>query len=142
LAMLTTLLWAGVLADRHSRRLLMIGSDLARAAVMVVFCALEASGQMSLGAVLVLAALFGLADGFFQPAFVGIVPLVVEQPMLPSANSWIGVARQGSAVVGPALAAALYGTVGPSTVWAIETASFVVSAAALWLARPRTFDAP
>src|SRR2546430_13886229 len=101
--MLTTLLWAGVLADRHSRRLLMIGSDLARAAVMVVFCALEASGQMSLGTVLVLAALFCLADGFFQPAFVGIVPPVAGQPMLPSANSWIGVARNGSAIVGPAV---------------------------------------
>ena len=29
--MLATLLWGGVLADRHSRRLLMIGSDVARA---------------------------------------------------------------------------------------------------------------
>ena len=45
---------------------------------------------------LILAAVFGAADGFFQPAFGGIVPLVVEQPMLPSANSWIGVARNGS----------------------------------------------
>ena len=32
----------------------------------------------------------------------------------------------------------LYGTVGPATVWAIEAASFLVSAAAVWLARPRT----
>src|SRR5947209_5202400 len=141
-AMLATLLVGGVLADRYSRRLLMISSDLARAAVMSVFLALELSGNMSLGAIIVLALLFGAADGFFQPAFGGIVPLVVEPPLLPSANSWIGIARQGSAVVGPAIAALLYGTVGPSTVWAIETGSFVVSAAALWLARPRTFEAP
>jgi DHA3 family tetracycline resistance protein-like MFS transporter len=138
LAMLTTLLWAGVLADRHSRRLLMIGSDLARAVVIAVFCVLEASGHVSLRAILVLAVLFGLADGFFQPAFVGIVPLVVEQPMLPSANSWIGVARNGSAIVGPAVAAGLYHTAGPAVVWGINAGSFVVSAAALWLARPRS----
>lgn len=137
LAMLTTLLWGGVLADRYSRRRLMIGSDVARAAVTLAFFAVDAGGHLTLSDVLVLAVLFGLADGFFQPAFSGIVPLVVEQPMLPSANSWLGIARQGSAVVGPAIAATLYGTVGPQVVWAIDAGSFAVSAAALWLARPR-----
>jgi DHA3 family tetracycline resistance protein-like MFS transporter len=140
LAMLVTLLWGGVLADRHSRRLLMIGSDLARAGVIGAFFVLEATGHVSLPAILVLAALFGLADGFFQPAFQGIVPLVVEQPMLASASSWLGVARNGSAIVGPAISAALYHTSGPSVVWAIDAASFVVSAGALWLARPRAFE--
>jgi MFS family permease len=138
LAMLSTLLWAGVLADRHSRRLLMIGSDVARAAVMAVFLALELSGHVTLQSVFVLAVLFGLADGFFQPAFVGIVPQLVEQPVLASANSWIGVARNGSAIVGPGIAAALYHTAGPSLVWGIDAGSFLVSALALWLARPRS----
>ena len=140
LAMLVKLLWGGVLADRHSRRLLMIGSDLARSGVIATFFGLEVTGHVSLTAILVLATLFGLADGFFQPAFQGIVPLVVEQPMLPSANSWLGVARNGSAIVGPGIAAALYHTSGPSLVWAIDTASFVCSAAALYLARPRAFE--
>ena len=140
--MLATLLWGGVLADRYSRQLLMIGSDVARAALMAVFFALDATGRLDLGAVLVLAALFGRADGFFQPAFGGIVPLVVEPPMLASANSWIGIARQGSAIVGPALAAGLYGTVGPTVVWGIDAASFLASAAALGAARPRTIEPP
>jgi MFS family permease len=140
LAMLATLLLGGVLADRYSRRLLMIGSDLARAVVMLVFFAVDATGHLSLGAVLALAVCFGLADGFFQPAFGGIAPLVVEQPILPSANSWLGIARNGSAIVGPAIAAGLYGTVGPSVVWAIDSASFLVSGAALWLARPRSIQ--
>jgi MFS family permease len=139
LAMLVTLLWGGVLADRHSRRLMMIGSDLARGCVIGAFFVLETTGHVSLTAILVLATLFGLADGFFQPAFSGIVPQVVEQPMLPSANSWLGVARNGSAILGPGIAAALYHTSGPSLVWAIDGASFFVSAAALWLARPRAF---
>jgi MFS family permease len=138
LAMLTTLLLGGVLADRYPRRLLMICSDLARAVVVAIFFAIDATGHLSLPAILILAACFGLADGFFQPAFSGIVPLMVETELLPSASSWLGIARQGSAVVGPAIAASLYGTVGPSTVWAIETLSFLVSAAAVWLARPRT----
>ena len=140
LAMLVTLLWGGVLADRHSRRLLMIGSDVARACVIATFFGLEVTGHVNLQVILVLATLFGLADGFFQPAFSGIVPLVVEQPMLASASSWLGVARNGSAIVGPGIAAALYHTSGPSVVWALEAASFLCSAGALWLARPRVFE--
>jgi MFS family permease len=140
LAMLATLLLGGVLADRYARKWLMIGSDLARAVITGVFLAVDLAGHLTLGSVLVLAAAFGLADGFFQPAFGGIVPLVVEAPMLPSANSWIGIARQGSAVVGPAVAAVLYGTTGSATVWALESASFFVSAAALALARPRRLE--
>jgi MFS family permease len=142
LAMLATLLWGGVLADRYSRKLLMIGSDVARAGVMTVFFALDASGHLDLNAILVLAVLFGAADGFFQPAFGGIVPLVVETPMLASASSWIGIARQSSAIVGPALAATLYGTAGPTVVWGIEAGSFLVSAGALWIARPRAIQPP
>jgi MFS family permease len=138
LAMLTTLLLGGVLADRYPRRLLMISSDVSRAIVVGIFFVIDATGHLSLPVILVLAGCFGLADGFFQPAFSGIVPLMVESELLPSANSWLGIARQGSAVVGPAIAATLYGTVGPSSVWAIETVSFLVSAGAVWLARPRT----
>jgi MFS family permease len=138
LAMLATLLLGGVLADRYSRRRLMIASDIARAAVVGVFLAIDLSGHLTFGAVLALAACFGLADGFFQPAFGGIIPLVVETPMLPSASSWLGIARQGSMVVGPAIAAGVYSSAGPSTVWAIEAVSFFVSAVALWLARTRT----
>ncbi|HEY3185542.1 MAG TPA: MFS transporter [Gaiellaceae bacterium] len=141
LALLTTLLWGGVLADRYPRRRLMISSDVARAAVAGVFVALDASGHLTTNAVIVLVVFFGLADGFFQPAFGGIVPLVVEQPLLASANSWISIARQGSAILGPALAAGLYDQLGPTTVWAIDGSSFLVSASALWVARPRTVEA-
>jgi MFS family permease len=141
LALLTTLLWGGVLADRWSRRLLMISSDLARAAVMAVFAVLDGTGHLTLDAILVLAVLFGFGDGFFQPAFSGIVPLVVEQPLLPSANSWLGIARNGSAIVGPAIAAGLYGSLGPTVVWVIDACSFLVSALALWFARPRASTA-
>jgi MFS family permease len=138
--LLATLLFGGVLADRYSQRLLMISSDLARLVVAAVFCGLEASGHLSFPAIVVLAGLFGLGDGFFNPAFSAIVPLVVEAPVLPSANSWIGIARQGSAVVGPGVAAGLYGAVGPTAVWGLEAASFSISALALWLARPRLVD--
>jgi len=140
-ALLTTLLIGGVIADRYPRRRLMIGSDLARAVLVGILAALDATGQLSFAAILVLVALIGLADGFFQPAFGGIVPLVVEQPFLASANSMLNVARQTAAIGGPAVAALVYGTAGSTTVFALDAASFVFSAALLWRARPRRLDA-
>jgi MFS family permease len=89
---------------------------------------------------IVLTLLNGLGDGFFFPAVGGIVPLVVEQRALPSANSLIGVARWGSFIAGPALAAGLYSATGSSVVFALDAASFLVSAALLWRLRARAVE--
>src|SRR5918998_4623982 len=79
----------------------------------------------------------GLGDGFFHPAFGGIVPLVVEHPHLASANALIGLSRHASYVVGPALAAAVYAPAGSAIVFALNALTFLVAAWLLWLARPR-----
>ena len=139
-AMLATLLIGGALADRYSRKALMILSDLARAAVVAVLAAADATGHLSFGLWVALAILFGLGDGFFIPAFGGMLPLVVEQPYLASANALIGVSRNMSFVIGPALAGFLYHGVGSPVVFALEAGTFVFSAGLLALARPRVFE--
>src|SRR5262245_31830589 len=96
LAMLTTVLIGGALADRFPRRTMMIVSDLARFAAVGALAAVDAAGQLSFPLVLGLAVLMGLGDGFFYAAFGGIVPLLVEPSAVPSANAMIGVARWSS----------------------------------------------
>ena len=135
--LLATLLIGGALADRIPRRTMMIASDLARFAVVAALAAVDATGHLTFTLLIVLTLLNGLGDGFFFPAVGGIVPLVVEQGRLPSANSLIGVARWGSFVVGPAIAAGLYSATGSSVVFAIDAASFLVSAALLWRLQAR-----
>lgn len=118
----------------------MILSDLVRFAVVGGLAVTDMSGGLSLVTALAFAVGVGLADGFFQPAFGGIVPLTVEADLLPSAKALIGVSRNLTFVVGPAVAAALYGAAGSGTVFAFDSATFLVSAALLWLARPRAFE--
>jgi MFS family permease len=140
LAMLATLLLGGALGDRLPRRTMMIVSDLWRFGAVAALAVLDASGQLTFGVLLALAVTVGLGDGLFYPAFGGIVPLVVDAPTIPSASSLMGMARWGSLFVGPALAGGIYGTTGSATVFAVDAASFLVSAFLLWLARPRPVE--
>jgi MFS family permease len=140
IGLLTTLLIGGALADRLPRRTMMIASDLARCAVIASLALIDAGGGLTFPMLAGLAFLAGLGDGFFFPAFGGIVPLVVESEALPSANSLIGVSRWGSILIGPSLAAGLYSAFGSSTVFALDAVSFVISAMLLALTRPRTVE--
>jgi MFS family permease len=139
-AMLATLLIGGALADRYPRRTLMIISDVARLAVMAALAAVDFAGELNIGLLVALAVCYGLGDGFFYPAFGGIVPLVVDQHHIASANALIGLSRQGAFVVGPAVAGGLYELAGSASVFALNGASFVVAAVLMWLARPRAFE--
>jgi DHA3 family tetracycline resistance protein-like MFS transporter len=139
-AVVTTLLVGGVLADRYSRRALLVGSDLARALVVAGLAAVDASGHLSFGVLIAFVALQGLGSGLFQPAFGGIVPLLVDTAQLGSANALIGISRQAAFVIGPALAGAIYGIAGSATIFTVDAASFVVSAGLLLLVRPRAFE--
>ena len=138
LAMLTTLLVGGALADRYPRRTLMILSDVARFGIVALLVVTDATGSLSFGLLIGFAVGVGLADGFFHPAFGGIVPLVVEQPLLASANTLIGLSRQIGFVIGPAIAGVVYGLVGSAAVFSIDAITYAVAAVCLWLARPRS----
>lgn len=139
-AMLATLLIGGALADRYPRRTLMVISDVARLAVMVALAAIDFAGGLNIGLLVALAVCYGLGDGFFYPAFGGIVPLVVDQHHIASANALIGLSRQGAFVAGPALAGALYGIAGSASVFAFNGVSFAIAAALLLAARPRPIE--
>jgi MFS family permease len=134
---LATLLVGGALADRYERRRMMIVSDVWRFAAVGALAAVDSTGHLTFPLLVGIAVVVGLGDGFFYPAVGGIVPLVVEQPALPSANSLMGVARWGSVMVGPSLAAFVYHGGGASVVFAFDALTFLVSAALIYRARPR-----
>jgi MFS family permease len=139
-ALLATLLIGGALADRLSRQRLMIVSDLTRLVAVGALAAVDASGHLTFPLLIAFAVLVGLGDGFFYPAFGGMVPLVVEQPSIASANSLIGVARWGSILIGPAFAGFLYHPAGSAAVFAADAGSFLVSAYLVYRTRPRLIE--
>ncbi|HEY6150627.1 MAG TPA: MFS transporter [Gaiellaceae bacterium] len=135
--LLLTVLVGGALADRYDRRRMMLASDLARFGLVAGLTVIDGTGHLGMGILLGLAFAEGLATGFFTPALGGLVPLVVEEPGLGSANALIGMARQGSLLIGPSLAGLLYGFAGSTVVFGFNATSFLVSFAFVYATRPR-----
>src|SRR5438093_892673 len=138
--LLSTVLVGGALADRYNRRTLMLISDAARFGIIAVLVAVDASGHLSVGILCGFAFAEGLATGFFTPALGGLVPVVVAEPDLGSANALIGIARQASYLVGPAVAAVLYGLSGSTVVFAFNAVSYLASFAFVWATRPARIE--
>jgi MFS family permease len=122
---------AGVWADRMSRRLLMLVSDLGRAAVQVVAAVLLLSGSAEIWHLIALCMVYGGLEAFFRPAQGGMTPSLVPPDELQQANSLVGLAYNVGHVVGPAAAGALVVLFSPGVAVAIDAATFAVSAAFL-----------
>jgi len=113
----------GPLLDRLRRRDLMIGADVVRAAV---FFALPFIG--SPGAIVALAAVAGLATGFFRPAVYAGIPNLVSDEELPAANALLQSMENVSWAVGPVLGGLLTASAGPHAAYWINGVSFIASA--------------
>jgi MFS family permease len=125
----------GVWSDRLPRQLVMLSSDWVRAAIHAVVAALLITGNAQLWHIVVQAIIYGFAAGFFMPASGALVPQTVSAPRLQQANALMGLSRSIAEVGGPALAGVLVAVFGPGWVFAIDAATFVVSAISLGLLR-------
>ena len=113
----------GPLVDRLSRRRLMILSDLVRAGT---FVALPFVDEPAL--IVALAAVNGIATGFFRPAAWAALPNLVSDEDREQATSLLATVEHIAWTVGPASAGLLLAAWGPSTAYWVNAATFVASA--------------
>src|SRR5690348_8343209 len=131
LPMVASLLVGGVVADRVSRRAVMVTADLVRVGSQGLMGALLIAGEAHIWTLAVLAGVTGAAGGFFQPASTGLLPTLVAPEELQPANGLRSTAMAGGEIVGPAIAGVLVAGAGAG--WAIlaDAATFAISAACL-----------
>jgi MFS family permease len=124
-AVLTPL--AGVLADRVDRRRLMVLSDAARFALMLV-AALVVAVDAPIWTLLLVATLTTCAGSPFTSALLASIPEVVPEDQLAPANAMISGVEYAAAVIGPLLAAlVLWAGLDPLP-FLLNAASFALSA--------------
>jgi predicted MFS family arabinose efflux permease len=121
----------GVWADRLPRRRVMLVADAVRACVQGAIALLLLSGIASLWQLIPLTAVYAAATAFFQPAVTGAVPETVAERDLQPANALLGVSRELAFVAGQPLAGLIVAIASPGAAFAVDAASFVVSALAL-----------
>jgi MFS family permease len=100
-------LWAGSLADRHSRRGIVMGALVVEALCVIglVFVAMEDDPQVS--HIFAIAAVFGAARAFLSPASSATVPMLVPKEDMPQAISLKSLAWQCAVIGGPWLGGVL-----------------------------------
>src|SRR3954469_18605663 len=126
------LLVGGVASDRLDRRRIMLAADVARALAVGLLALLTLTGGLELWHVIVLVVAYGTGAAFFAPAFDAIVPELIPAEQLARANALEQIVRPlAMRLAGPALGGALVGAFGAGTAFALDAASFLVSAAAL-----------
>ncbi|MGX6447788.1 MFS transporter [Patulibacter sp. S7RM1-6] len=137
------MLLAGVVADRVSRRRIMLAADAVRAGVTVVLGLLSVTGAIALWHLAVGGLLIGAAEAFFVPAFTALVPQLVPKDQLLAANGLEGMVRPvAQQAAGPALGGLLVAATDPGAAMLVNAGTYLVSVVCLTAMRPMPLPAP
>jgi MFS family permease len=116
--------YAGWVGDRFDRRRVLVGADLAAAAVSV---AMAVTGHAI--ALVVLLGVSAIAQSPFEPASAAALPNLVPSTDVPRANALVAATGSAGYLLGPLLGGVVLGAgATPATLFAIDAATFVFSA--------------
>ncbi len=119
---------SGVIADRFSRRTIMIVSDLLRAVVVLGFLFVRRADQLWI--IYVLTVLQLALSTFFEPAKTAAVPSIVAENELVAANAISSVTWSVMLTLGAAVGGVITGWFGTNAAFILDALSYLLSA---WL---------
>ncbi len=119
----------GAIADRFSRRMILVISDLSRGLAMLIVAALiytmADSVNLLLGTLFVVAILTGTVTAFFRPAIAAAIPDLVPKDRVVTANSLGQLSLQLSVFFGQGLGGTLFRLLGAPFLFLINGVSFL-----------------
>jgi MFS family permease len=121
----------GVIADRHDRRRLLLGSQLVQMGTAFALATLVYQGRVHVGHILALSFTAGLAQAFGGPAYQAMIPSLVDKKDLPNAIALNSTQFNLARVFGPLLAGVTMAALGPAVCFSLNGFSFLVVIVAL-----------
>lgn len=128
---------AGVWVDRSRRRLLMIGCDLARVALLASIPIAAAADALTLGQLYAVAFGVGVATVVFQVAYQAYLPTLIDAGSLGDANAKLQSTEAIARVAGPGLGGLFVQLFRAPYAVIADAASYALSAVALLAVRAR-----
>lgn len=103
---------AGVMVDRHNRKLMMMVSDLAAGLATVSVLLLQFLGVLEVWHLYIAAVIQGLGNAFPWPAYSAAISTMIPKEQYGRANGLMSLIDAGPGVIAPLLAGALLPVIG------------------------------
>ena len=127
----------GVVADRKSRRAILLGSQIVQMSCAFTLAALVAFGLVHVWHILCLSFLVGLAQAFGGPAYQALIPTLVEREDLQNAIALNSIQFNLARVIGPVLGGLAREKLGVAWCFSLNGLSFVAVILSLLLVKSR-----
>jgi MFS family permease len=124
---LALVLLGGTIADRVPRRTVILCADSFAAVVLACLTLASWTGQLSLPLLFVAAFLLGIVTAFYGPAYSAMNRDLLPSNQLQAANALFAVSKNTAQIIGPAAAGFIYAVAGATTVFGLDSASFIVA---------------
>jgi MFS family permease len=122
---------AGVMVDRHNRKLMMMVSDLAAGLATVAILVLQALGMLQIWHLYVTAMIAGVGNAFQWPAYSAAISTMLPKEQYGRANGMMSLVEMGPGVISPILAGALLPLIQLTGIMLIDVITFVIAIGAL-----------
>jgi MFS transporter, DHA3 family, macrolide efflux protein len=122
---------AGVLVDRHDRKLMMMVSDLGAGIATLGILIFQALGILEFWHLYVTSVIYGLGMAFQWPAYSAAISTMVPKEQLGRANGMMSLIEAGPGVIAPILAGSLLPLIGLTGILFFDVATFLLAIGAL-----------
>jgi MFS family permease len=140
--MLLFSIWGGSIADRHSKRNIVLWTQSAMMVLAFTFAGLVWSGRITTSQILVVAALRGLAMAFDMPARQAFMVEMTSREDLMNAISLNSSIVNAARVIGPSVAGFLIARIGIAMCFFVDGLSYLAVIAGLAMMRLPEFVKP
>ncbi len=127
--------FAGSLADRFNRRLIMILADTFTAVFTLIIFILLGAGNLQLWHIYIIAAMMSVFSAFQEPAYSASIAMIVPKEKLGSANGMVQMGQAITSVLTPVLAGVLFVFIGFTGIIIIDFVTFFFAVGALLFVR-------